>query len=255
MQTHPKIYSKRAIQFFSLFFTTVFGGVLLMQNLKEIGKRKEAFTVLIYSILYTILSFLLVYFITEKPAPSLTLVTNYIGGYCLGIFFNQHISSPDDFEKKKIWKPLIVSIAITLPFIFATVLPKKQKQNLFKEILSAASEKNEEAKAENNFLKNYEVRNTEIKGTVISGGNLFLKDSINVSHYIKPGYKFELLNQRIYKRRILVKILSNSSDNIYDGRVGWLDISNTTLVNYFNAENNLVDTVYTNKYLVVPSKR
>ncbi|MFM6925908.1 MAG: hypothetical protein ACKOU7_10445, partial [Ferruginibacter sp.] len=40
--TRPAIYSRGAVLWFSILMTPVFGGVLLMMNLKTIQKRKEA---------------------------------------------------------------------------------------------------------------------------------------------------------------------------------------------------------------------
>jgi len=44
--SNPRIYSMKAIIAFSLIFSSIFGAVLLMQNLKDIGKKKEAKIVL-----------------------------------------------------------------------------------------------------------------------------------------------------------------------------------------------------------------
>jgi hypothetical protein len=56
----PKIYSKRAIWGFSIFFTPLFGGLLLTQNLKDIDKKRQANLVLIVSTLMTILAIVLI---------------------------------------------------------------------------------------------------------------------------------------------------------------------------------------------------
>lgn len=53
----PRIYSKRAILGFSVFFTTVFGGVLLMQNLLNINRKKKR--ILFWQVLYCLLFCLL----------------------------------------------------------------------------------------------------------------------------------------------------------------------------------------------------
>ncbi len=118
---YPKIYSKRAIRGFSIFFTSIFGGVLLMQNLIDIGKKKEATHILILSIIFTALTITVVN-ISGKPQSSLTLLCNIIGGYILSDFFYKRYFPDDEkYEKKKIWRPLIISIFITIPFVLAAI--------------------------------------------------------------------------------------------------------------------------------------
>ena len=113
----PKIYSHKAIWGFSVFFSAIFGGVLLMQNLRDIGKKKEANIVLSASVIYTIITFIIVN-IPEKSISSLTMAFNFVGGYVLSeYFFKNYIHEAELYPIKKIWKPLIISIIITLPLI------------------------------------------------------------------------------------------------------------------------------------------
>ncbi len=116
-----KIYSKKAIWGFSIFFTSIFGGVLLFHNLKDIGKSKEANLILIFSIFFTVISIYIVN-IPEKPKTGLNYLCNMVGGLILTeYFFKKYFPAPDDYDKKKIWKPLIISILITIPFILAMI--------------------------------------------------------------------------------------------------------------------------------------
>jgi hypothetical protein len=117
----PKIYSHKAIWGFSIFFSSIFGGVLLMQNLRDIGKKKEANVVLSASVVYTIITFIIVN-IPEKSISSLTMAFNFVGGYVLSeYFFKNYIPEAELYPRKKIWKPLIISVIITLPLILALV--------------------------------------------------------------------------------------------------------------------------------------
>ena len=117
----PKFYSKKAILGFSIFFSSIFGGILLMQNLKDIGMKKEAKTVLNTSIILTLLPFLLAW-LMEKEVAAYTLLANIIGGVVLSEFyFGLYIPKEQLFESKKIWKPLIISLLITIPLL-ASVL-------------------------------------------------------------------------------------------------------------------------------------
>lgn len=116
-----KIYSQGAIMGFSVVFTTIFGGVLLMQNLKEAGKKKEAYTVLIASIVYTLVVILLTNIIAQ-PNSSMSFALNIGGGALLSkYFFAKHFPDKDKYESKPIWKPLVISIIITIPFVLALI--------------------------------------------------------------------------------------------------------------------------------------
>jgi hypothetical protein len=117
----PEIYSKRAIYTFSFLFSTVFGGILLMQNLRDIDKKKEANVVLIVSLLITALTILLVT-VFEVQNSSVTLLCN-IGGAALlsEYFFKKYFPREEDYPKKKIWKPLVIGLAITIPLIYFLV--------------------------------------------------------------------------------------------------------------------------------------
>ncbi len=116
-----KIYSKGAIYGFSIFFSTVFGGVLLMQNLKDLGKKKEANLVLGISLLYTAISIVIINLLPSTVSnPSLFL--NLIGGGILSYFFlPKYIPNFESFSKKAIWKPLIISLLISIPFVLALI--------------------------------------------------------------------------------------------------------------------------------------
>ena len=88
-----------------------------MQNLKDIGKRKEANTILILSIIFTLLSIGIIN-IPERPETYLTFACNIIGGFILAeYYYKKYFPKPDDYGKKKIWKPLIISIIISIPFL------------------------------------------------------------------------------------------------------------------------------------------
>ena len=120
-----KIYSKKAIFGFSVCFTTVFGGFLLMQNLKDLGKKKEGNIVLIFSILYTTVSIILINLISSNNTTK-TYIFNVFGGVLLGhYFFTKYIPNEEEYETKAIWKPLIISILITIPFIWALLYSLK----------------------------------------------------------------------------------------------------------------------------------
>lgn len=116
-----KIYSENVILVFSVLFSTIFGTVLLMQNLIGIGKKRLAYYILGGSILYTILTIFLVN-IPEEPKSAYSILLNVIGGAVLvHVFHKRNFMDESIYEKKKFWKPLIISIFITIPFILAMI--------------------------------------------------------------------------------------------------------------------------------------
>jgi mRNA-degrading endonuclease RelE of RelBE toxin-antitoxin system len=116
-----RIYSNKAIMGFSVLFATIFGGVLLMQNHKDIGNKKIANYVLIFSILYTTMTILIINAI-EIRLHSLAYLLNYIGGVILTkLFYPKYFPKEQKFKYKKIWKPLIISIIIIIPFFLAAI--------------------------------------------------------------------------------------------------------------------------------------
>ena len=115
----PAIYSKRAILRFSIFFSTVVGAVLLMQNLRDIGKKREGNIVISISILYTVLSMIIIS-IPDKPYSSLTYLCNILGAFVMTeYFYKKYFPDEAMYNKKKIWKPLIISLLIIIPLALA----------------------------------------------------------------------------------------------------------------------------------------
>lgn len=115
----PKLYSKRAIRLFSIFFSTLAGGILLRQNLKDVGNDRAASTVLTFSILFTIGISVLANYIPGKAATPIGFLLNVIGSFILNeYFFEKLIPESDSYEKKPVWKPLIIWLAICTVVIF-----------------------------------------------------------------------------------------------------------------------------------------
>lgn len=119
----PVLYSKKAIQGFTIFFTTIFGAVLLMKNLKEMNKPKARMLVLFFGISYTLFSVILLNYLPKTFL--ITLIFNLFGyGILIEFFWNKNLGKDLKYTKKQIWKPLIISILITFVFVFLQFLPQ-----------------------------------------------------------------------------------------------------------------------------------
>ena len=115
-----KIYSKRAIWGFSVFFSPVFGGFLLRQNLIDSNRKKEANLILLISIVFTVLTILIVNSLHTKGG-SFSYLFNMVWGAILSEYFFKKYFPDDNYEYKKIWKALVISIAITAPILLAMI--------------------------------------------------------------------------------------------------------------------------------------
>lgn len=117
----PDMYSKRAVIGFSILGSTLFGGVLLFLNIRSIGKNNAALVVLLFSIVYTAMAIYIVN-IPERPQSSITYLLNIIGGVFLSEFFyRKYLGDDKQYQKKKIWKPLIILILISVLFVWAAI--------------------------------------------------------------------------------------------------------------------------------------
>ncbi len=113
----PLLYSKGAIRAFSLLFSTIFGAVLLSSNIND-SKRK--WIVIGFGIIYTALTIVIVNLI-----PSNTFwvfMFNTAGGLGLtSSFWDKFVGKEIKYRSKPIWKALLISIIITIPFLLAFI--------------------------------------------------------------------------------------------------------------------------------------
>ena len=123
----PFLYSKKAIQGFTIFFSTIFGAVLLMSNFKATNNLKARNQVLFFGIGYTILSTVFLNFLPRMFF--LTLLFNFVGyAILIEFFWNKTLGKDIEYRKKQIWKPLLISIAILIVFVLLHFLPQTLTQ-------------------------------------------------------------------------------------------------------------------------------
>jgi hypothetical protein len=119
----PILYSKKAIQGFSILFSTIFGVFLLMSNLKAMNKPKARVEVLVFGIAYSIFTVILLNYLPKMFF--ITLLFNIIGYAVLTEYYwNRNLGKDLQYRKKEIWKPLIISISILVLLIFLQFLPQ-----------------------------------------------------------------------------------------------------------------------------------
>lgn len=125
------IYSKWAILGFSIFFSPLIGGILLMINLRSIGFKRQATSILLFSIVYQFAAATIIGSVMKLPpdinAMALlqntqfiiySLVAQIIGGGILAEYFYKKYFPADDYKFKSVWRPLAVIFIITLAINF-----------------------------------------------------------------------------------------------------------------------------------------
>lgn len=108
----PQLHSKAVIRLFSGMFSTIFGGVLLMYNMKQIGNTRARNEVLLFTIGYTMATLVLVN--TIPVVTKFVIAINFVGGGILSEYFwNKYIGEDFKYRKRSWVKPALVAIAIT----------------------------------------------------------------------------------------------------------------------------------------------
>lgn len=116
----PELHSKKVITVFSALFSTIFGSVLLMYNMKQTGNVKGRFQVLAFAVLYTIAIITIVN--SLKTSFNITIILNLLGAYVLNEYFWNKFIGKDFLYRKRSWiKPAIISVIIIIPFILAMI--------------------------------------------------------------------------------------------------------------------------------------
>lgn len=131
---YVEIYSKRAIFWFSVLSYPFIGGVLLIQNLRAAGLKKAVYPVLIFSVLYYLISNILIdrYIVYNKIDVTaikaamtvfnnkifilciLSILSNVIGGLILTQYFFKKYFPDDDYYPKSIGTALFITIILML---------------------------------------------------------------------------------------------------------------------------------------------
>jgi hypothetical protein len=119
------IYSKWAILSFCVFFSPIFGGFLLRQNLKDKGLNKVGNIILLAS--FGLASVTAVLSTTFLRGPGTTFLANFLEGALLVEYvFRSYFPDEETYEKKGIAKPLAISLLVVtlmLLLMFSSGVP------------------------------------------------------------------------------------------------------------------------------------
>ena len=117
-QPKPEIqlYSKTVIVAFCCLFSTLFGAILLHQNIKAIDSKSNKINVLLFGISYTFFSAFVINYFGQR---NLGIVFNIAGAAILNEFFwNQYIGKETPYTSKSWTKPAIISLLIIIPLVW-----------------------------------------------------------------------------------------------------------------------------------------
>ena len=116
----PIYYSEKAIFWFTLFFSVLFGAILLAINLRKTETKKGIWQVIAFGIIYTGLQYYLLSIVSD--GNGLTIVFCTVGALIMDyLFWNKYIGKDKKYRTKQIWKPLIIGIIIYAPLVCAAI--------------------------------------------------------------------------------------------------------------------------------------
>ena len=113
----PELFSKTLILIFAILFSVLFAAVLLVLNLRRLGKKTQALWVLLFTFGYLVLTALILQ-MTGLNA-SWTFVANVLGAAILNEFFwNKFIGRDLEYQRRGWIKPILIAILIAMLFFF-----------------------------------------------------------------------------------------------------------------------------------------
>tara|TARA_B110000908_G_C10223319_1_gene436537 strand:- start:1196 stop:1816 length:621 start_codon:yes stop_codon:yes gene_type:complete len=116
----PELHSKKVIMLFSAIFSTIFGAVLLMYNMKQTDNSKGRIQVFIFGILYTVATIVIKDLLNIKT--NLALIFNFAGaGILTEYFWDKFIGKEFKYRKRSWIKPAIISALIVIPIFLAII--------------------------------------------------------------------------------------------------------------------------------------
>lgn len=125
----PEWYSPAAILGFSIFFSVIFGGVLMYANLRKVGKKAEAATAILISLGIMFISAFVAH--SYQMNQWIVLLANVSGALILiEYFWKKHLGYQTKFKRKPLTKAILISVGITLclamvfVYFFPGQLPK-----------------------------------------------------------------------------------------------------------------------------------
>lgn len=116
----PLLFSRRAIYGFSVFFSVVFGSIMLAINVSKTAGKGKAVLVVLFGLVYTVVTILIAE--TLKLNSGLGVVISLLGAVLIEtLFWNRFIGNATLYRKRPIWVPLAIAVVLAAGLIFVIV--------------------------------------------------------------------------------------------------------------------------------------
>jgi hypothetical protein len=117
----PQLYSVVSIMVFSVLFSVIAGGIMMFVNFRRTGHKAESFRVLGFSLLFTLISVIILSF-AGATSPVISVILNILGGYLIEqLFWNRVLGPGFNYHKQEVWGALIVAILIISPLVWYVI--------------------------------------------------------------------------------------------------------------------------------------
>ena len=108
------LYSRKTIDWITIFFGIIVGTILMVINLKNTEKKKGIITVLIFGIVYLFFEIYILSLIPESPYSLVNFACisfNGFGAYILhSLIWNKFIGKEYKYRKRPNWFPIVLGI-------------------------------------------------------------------------------------------------------------------------------------------------
>ena len=113
----PDLYSQTVILAFTIFFSPLFGGIMLAMNVWKVNK-KAVWQVILFSVVFTAFAGYLSYYVLAPGSFAAILIR--IGGALVlsELLWNHLIGKGVAYNKRKIIIPLVIALLITVPIVY-----------------------------------------------------------------------------------------------------------------------------------------
>ena len=124
-ETAPSYYSQRAIYSFGIFFSVLFGAVLLAINVNNAGSKRGVWKVIIFGIIYSVFQISMssmILFTAIKHKYSFVIIIGAIGMLLMNeLFWKKYIGKDTKYRTRPIWMPLIIGLVLFTPLVLAVI--------------------------------------------------------------------------------------------------------------------------------------
>ena len=118
----PELYTKRVIYGFSIFFSALFGSIMLAINVYKTKGAGQAAIVVLFGLGYTIAAIIIGNSIHSNSYSSISIVVGIVGGFLLNaLFWNRFIGNETLYRPKPIWIPLIIGLVLAVIIVILMV--------------------------------------------------------------------------------------------------------------------------------------